>query len=224
MLIINLIVIALAILAIWFGIKKYLGRNKPIEEQVMFNRFASPAVPTISRSKFFPDQLYVGKISKLDTSIRYLLTNLLFAFPTDPLIVKEFKLFDIDGNEFEEVVFDKLGVKNYIMLIDHVEQNIYFLNRVMSTTINSGDIPPMACQDVIELEEGGTTFEYTDMSGLIEVQVSQFGSHKNNRLIRVYEREVTPEDQEFLICIQDKPGVVDYYLGFNITINQLEDI
>ncbi len=224
MIIFNLLVIALIIAGIWYGIRKYLARNKPKSEQPMLNPFATTKAPEVIRSKFFPDALYVGKTSKLDTSIKYMLTNLLFAFPVDPLIVKEFKYFKIDDNEFEEVIFDKIGVKNYSLLIDHEAETIYFLNRVMSTSIGYDEIVPlMACQDVIELEEGDNKFEYTDVSGLIEVQVYQDGMY-NDMLIRVYEREVTEDDNEYLICTQDKPNVINYLLGFHISINQLEDL
>lgn len=222
--IINLIFIGLVFYILWFWFRKYIGRNKPIEEQVVLNPFTpKKSGPTIERSKFFPDQLYVGKTVRLDPTMEFILDNLLFAFPSDPLIVQDFKYFSIDGNPFEEVGFEKIGPKSYIALYDKSEHSIYFLNRVMSATINPGEVPPMASQDVIELEENGNKYQYNDMSGLIEVSVTG-NITRHDRLIRVYERAVNDQDSEYLICICDKPDVVDYYLGFNITINQLQDL
>lgn len=223
--IINILVIGIVCYILWFWFRKYIGRNKPIEEQVVINPFAKPVTPSVVHSKFFPDQLYVGKTVKLDPTMEFILDNLLFAFPTDMLMVKEFKYFDIDGNPFEEVVFDKIGPKNYTALYDQSEHVIYFLNRVMSATINPGELPPMASQDVIELEENDNKYQYNDMSGLIEVRVTSQNTYSShNRLIRVYERPITDEDSEYLICMCDKPDVVDYYIGFIVTINQLQDL
>ncbi len=182
------------------------------------------AAETIVRSKIYPDLLYVGKSSKLDPTLRVMFPNALIAFPTDILTVKEFRYFEIDGNEFEEVIFEKQDRKEYTMLIDTYEHKIYFLNRVMSQQVEDGIIPPMGCQESIVLDENDTEYEYIDMSGLIEVNVSQEGRQSIKRQIRVYEREVTPEDNEFLVCMREKPTVCDYYIGFHIETVQLEDL
>lgn len=185
---------------------------------------STPSAPAIIRSEYFPDKLYVGKTLKLDSTLKLMLTNVLFGFPDSPLIVKEFKKFKIDDNTFEETVFDKIGAKDYIMLHDVYEETNYFLNRVMSQTVAPHQVPPMAEQDTIELTENEQTYVYEDFSGLIEVKVTDEKGFKNNRLIRVYSRDINEDDQEFLICIMDKPDVVHYYIGFHISIHQLEDL
>ena len=185
---------------------------------------SKPSTPAIVRSKFFSDQLYVGKQVKLDPSLRVMLNNLLFLFPTDALIVDKFKYFDVEGNPFEEIDFQKIGTSGYRVLYDKFENTMYFLNHVMTTNIGDGEVPPMASQDVVTLTENDDTYEYTDMSGLLQVSLKQDGQYGKDRLIRVYEREITPDDNEYLICIMDKHNVVDYYVGFNISPLQLEDI
>ena len=185
---------------------------------------SKPTTPAVIRSKFFPDQLYVNKQIKLDPLLRVMLKNLLFLFPTDALIVDKFKYFDVDGNPFEEIDFQRIGNASYRVLFDKFENTMYFLNHVMSTTLTDGEVPPMASQDVVTLTENEDTYEYTDMSGLLNVQLSSSGLYGKDRLIRVYEREITPEDNEYLICIMDTHNVVDYYVGFNISHLQLEDI
>jgi len=187
----------------------------------MFN--SKPAAPVVIRSKYFPDQLYIGKTIKLDSSLKFMFTNLLFGFPDAPLIVKEFKYFEIDGNPFEEIVFEKVGAKNYIMLHDSFEETNYFLNRVM--TKNTAGYPRMLMvEDEVSLTENDQKYVYQDFSGLIEVKVRDDKGFKNNRLIRVYAREITPDDSEYLILIVDKPDVLDYYIGFTTSIHQLEDL
>lgn len=180
--------------------------------------------PSIVRSKFFPDQLYVGKQVKLDSSLRVMLNNLLFLFPTDALIVDKFKYFDVEGNPFEEIDFQKIGTSGYRVLYDKFENTMYFLNHVMSTPVGNDETPVMVSNDVVTLTEDGNTYEYTDMSGLLNVSLKQDGQYGKDRLIRVYEREITPEDNEYLICIMDKHNVVEYFVGFNISPLQLEDI
>lgn len=169
--------------------------------------------PSLIKSEFYPDQLYVGKMVKLDASLKSIFRNALFGFPTDPLIVKAFNYFSIDDNKFEEIVFDKIGVKNYIMLHDSFENINYFLNRLMTQAVDE-----TITQDAITLNENDKEYVYNDMSGLIEVNVSN-----HQRLIRVYSRDITADDQEFLVLIQDKPDVIDFYIGFNISVLQLED-
>lgn len=203
-----------------------LFRQTPVAKpstSVLSNSYSPPELVC---SEFFPDQLYVGKQVKLDNSIRVMLKNLLFLFPTEALIVDSFKYFDIDGNPFEEIDFQKIGTNAYKVLYDQSEQTMYFLNHVMSTTLDKDEVPPMASQDVVTLTEGDDIYEYTDMSGLIEVAVhdSKGSTLNKSRLIRVYEREVTPDDNEYLICIMNSLNAVDYYVGFNISSLQLEDI
>lgn len=214
----------IAIIAIFFAARKYFETTKG--EPLVKNPFDNTpkAFDNVVRSKFYPDRLYVGKTSKLDPTLRVMFPNALFGFPTESLTVQEFNYFTIDGNEFEEVVFERTGDQQYVMLIDTYEHNIYFLNKVMSQQIQNGDTPPMASQDSIVLEENEKEYTYEDMSGLIEVRVSNKNHSSHGRLIRVYEREVTPEDNEYLICMLDKPTVVDYYIGFHIQMIQLENL
>lgn len=232
-LIVGGIVIVLIIISIAVYRKKHTNHTQtPVEiiatnvAERATNMFSStPSVPAVIRSIYFPDQLYVSKTVKLDSSLKVMFTNLLFGFPDAHLVVEKFQYFEIDGNRFEEVVFEKIGPKNYIMLHDSYEETNYFLNRVMTQGVSANVIPPMASQDEIELVENGQKYLYQDFSGLIEVVVrDELGGFNNQRLIRVYSREITPEDNEFLICMQDKSGVVDYYIGFNISIHQLEDL
>lgn len=218
-----LIFIAVAIW--WMAYRRDPSIILPTSETSQVGIFSSkPSAPAIVRSKFFPDQLYVGKQVILDSSLRVMLNNLLFLFPTDALIVDKFKYFDVEGNSFEEIDFQKIGTSSYRVLYDNVESTMYFLNHVMTTNLDDGEVPPMASQDVVTLTENDDTYEYTDMSGLLQVTLNQDGQYGKDRLIRVYEREITPEDNEYLICIMDKHNVVDYYVGFNISPLQLEDI
>ena len=126
---IGLIVLALLIIGLFIGIALY--RKKQNKTQTtpeiiatgvadkVTNMFDSrPATPQIIRSNYFPDQLYVGKTVKLDPTLKAMFTNLLFGFPDSPLIVGGFSSFDIDGNQFEQITFDKVGPKSYIMLHD----------------------------------------------------------------------------------------------------------
>lgn len=219
--------------AVWF--MAYRRRPEKTMKEVFVDAVMAPEKSTVFsskantqnvvRSKFFPDVLYVGKTSKLDPTLRVMFPNVLFGFPVDPLIVSGFRYFKVDDNPFEEVIFEKLGDKNYIMLYDKHENQIYFLNRLMSQVIGKNETPPMASQDIISLEENATIYYYNDFSGLIETQVEENGRLRNQyRLIRVYEREVTPDDNEYLICMMDKTDVIDYYIGFNISIHQLEEV
>jgi hypothetical protein len=230
------IILAVALVAIFIGIALYRkSQNKTqntaeiiatgVADKVTNMFDLQPPTSQIIYSKFFPDQLYVGKTVKLDPTLKVMFTNLLFGFPDSPLIVGGFSYFDIDGNPFEQIAFDKIGTKSYIMLYDTYEETNYFLNRVMSQGVAKNETPPMAKQDEITLTEKDQTYVYKDFSGLIEVKVrDEIGRFKNNRLIRVYNRELTPDDDEYLICILDKPDVVDYYIGFNISVLQLEDL
>lgn len=231
-LVVFLIVLVLIIISISVYRRKHTNHTQTSVEIIatsvadkvtnVFN--STPSTPAVLYSKYFPDQLYVGKITKLDASLKVMFTNLLFGFPDAPLIVGSFQYFEIDGNPFEQVTFDKIGAKNYIMLHDSYEETNYFLNRVMTQSVSINETPAMAEQDEIELVENDQKYLYQDFSGLIEVKVSDDKGFKNNRLIRVYSREITPDDSEFLVTIMDKPNVVDYFIGFNISIIQLEDI
>lgn len=220
--IINIIFILFLLWGIWASIKYFTKGNtviQSIKETTVLNPFNTKSTQSVIRSSFFPDQLYVNKMVKLDPSIKHLFPSLLFAFPTDQLIVKKFNYFDIDGNKFEEVVFDNIGVSGYMTLIDSVEDNLYFLNRLMSLTIPEGIVPEHVLNDVISLTEDGVVYVYEDMSGLITVDLNG-----KDRLIRVYSRDVNQDNSEYLICIQDELDVVHYYVGFLISITQLEDI
>ena len=219
------IIVGIAVIGIVsYAAYKYFSVTKGEAEVNRIFTGQQSAESQIVRSKFFPDLWYVGKTFKLDSTLRVMFPNALIAFPTDILTIKEFRYFDIDGNDFEEVIFEKQGDKTYIMLYDKFEHNIYFLNRVMSQYLNAGDTPPMAQYDSIPLEENGNEYVYADMSGLLEVQVSGKNISRHGRLIRVYEREVTPEDNEYLICMLDKKDTVDYFIGFFIDKSQLEDL
>lgn len=183
--------------------------------------------PSIVSSEFFPDHLYVGKTIKLDPSLKFMLKGTVAGFSEDPLIVKGFKYFNIDQNRFEQVDFEKVGQKDFMMLYDSFEKQIYFLNRLTSATIPSGEKPPMATQDILKMDENGVNYMFEDFSGLIETSVSQKDSYSIiGRLIRVYSRVITPDDDEYLICIVDSNNmnVVHYYAGFNINIDQLENL
>ena len=186
--------------------------------------FDHSMVSAVKRSKYFPDDLYIGRMSKLDPSLKVLFKNLLFGFPVDPLIVHKFAYFDIDGNPFEEVIFDKIGTKDYTLLYDSTEKCIYFLNKLMSYAVTEGTEPQMVTDDVIELDEAGEKYTYDDFSGLIKVHVTSEGDRAYDRLIRVYQREITPDDNEYAVFFMDKPGVISIYIGFNIGIIQLEEI
>ncbi len=227
---INIVTILLLLWLAWFCYKKLVGTSTPksLTPDVVGYIPTKTQTFNVVRSKYFPDRLYVGKLLKLDSTIKYLFTNVMFSFPDSALIVKGFKYFDIDGNQFEQIDFERIGKKEYMILNDTFENNIYFLNRVMSVTVDDGTVPPMACQDVIELTENNETYTYEDMSGLIEVQVSQDHLPSDiDRLIRVYERKFVEdlvEDSEYLICIMDNPKVVHYYIGCIIGMPQLEDI
>lgn len=228
----GIIILILIIISISVYHKKHSTQAQtPVEiiatsiAEKVANVFSStPNTLAIVCSKYYADQLYVGKTLKLDSSLKVMFTKLLFGFPDAPLMVKSFQYFDIDGNPFEQVTFDKIGAKNYIMLHDEFEQTNYFLNRVMSHGIGIADSSPMIDQDEIELEEHGQKYLYKDYSGLIAVKVIDCIGVTRDRLIRVYTRELTPEDNEFLVTIMDKPDVVDYYIGFQISIHQLEDL
>lgn len=231
----GLIVLALLVIGLFIGIALYRKKHNKTQTSAeiiatgvankVTNMFdLQPPAPQVVHSKFFPDQLYIGKTVKLDPTLKVMFTNLLFGFPVSPLIVSDFSYFDIDGNQFEQVTFDKIGAKSYIMLHDSFEETNYFLNRVMSQGVAKNETPPMAEQEEITLTEAGQTYVYKDFSGLIEVKVRDEKGFKHHRLIRVYNRELTPEDDEYLITIMDKPDVVDYYIGFNISVLQLEDL
>jgi hypothetical protein len=219
--------ILLSILAVsLIGVFGYIGFKYIYPKQV--EDIMGDATAPFIRSKVFPDKQYVGQMSKLDPSLRVMFPNVLFGFPTDPLIVKEFKYFEVDNNKFEVIVFDNIGTKHYILIHDSYENTTYFLNRLM-TQATTNDYAPIT-QDVIVLDENDTGYTYTDLSGLIEIQVYSENNKgerqniQNNSLIRVYEREVTPDDNEFLFLMCDKPSVIDYYVGFRISILQLENI
>ena len=186
--------------------------------------FDRTMVSAVKRSKYFPDDLYIGRMAKLDPSLKVLFKNLLFGFPVDPLIVNKFAYFAIDGNQFEEVTFDKIGNKDYTLLYDSTEKYIYFLNKLMSYAVTEGTEPQMVTDDVVELDEAGEKYTYDDFSGLIQVRVTSEGEKSFDRLIRVYQREITPDDNEYCIMMMDKPGIVSIYIGFNIGIIQLEEI
>lgn len=223
--IVGVIVVLVAIIWVIHVIVLYKKGSsaKRVVEDTMVNKVFSAAAKTQSviRSKYFPDKLYVGKALRLDRSLRVMYPNALFGFPSDLLIVKGFQYFDIDGNPFEEIIFDKLGEQDYIALYDKFEDTVYFLNRLMSQPVADNEMPAMASQDTITLSENGELFEYIDMSGLIKVQVTD---QLHPRMIRVYTREVAHEEHEYLICISDDPSVVHYYIGFNISLLQLENI
>lgn len=184
-------------------------------------------IPSIVSSEFFPDQLYVGKTVKLDPSLKFMLKGTVVGFPEDPLIVKGFKYFNLDQNRFEQVDFEKVGPKDFMMLYDSFEKQIYFLNRLTSVSVAKGETPPMATQDIMKMDENDISYLFEDFSGLIETSVSQKDGHSTTaRLIRVYNRAITPDDDEYLMCIMDSTdlSVVHYYAGFNINIDQLENL
>ncbi|MGZ8924478.1 MAG: hypothetical protein ACXW2E_01210 [Nitrososphaeraceae archaeon] len=190
------------------------------------NIFSTSSSVEIERSKFFPDRIYVGKTSTLDPSLRLLYPNSLFQFPTDKLIIDKFQYFDIDGNEFEEIVFEKTSNFDYIMLYDKNQKLFYFLNRLTSQAVANDEQPVFVEMDVLSLTDKDTQEiqEYTDMSGLIEASVSNKNGFINKRLIRVYEREIEDNDYEYCVCIMDNNNSVHYYIGFNISLLQLEEV
>jgi hypothetical protein len=209
----------------WFYVPKSTINSDGVDvSQHRGQIFDHTMVNAIHRSKYFPDDLYIGRMAKLDPSLKVMFKNVLFGFPIDPLIVNKFLYFDIDGNPFEEVQFDKIGVKDYILLYDTTEKVIYFLNKLMTIGIPEGEQPAMVTDDVIVLEEAGEKYTYNDFSGLIKVRVTSAGDSAFDRLIRVYQREITPDDNEYCIMMMNTPGVVSIYIGFNIGIIQLEII
>lgn len=218
-----IVIIILFIVFFWYRYMKRPQSTSSTGTPTMSTTTTTSTAPIIN-SKYFPDDWYVGKTSKLDPTLRTMFPNALFGFPVNPLTIKEFRYFSIDGNQFEEVVFSQPGQQDYIIMYDSLEHNIYFLNRVMSQSINDGEVPQMVENDSIVLEENNNEYVYNDMSGLIEVDVTGKSTSSHSRLIRVYEREVTEEDNEFCICVMDKPNRVDYYVGFLIERIQLEDL
>jgi hypothetical protein len=222
-----LLFIGIGVLGIgfWFVYKIWLKTHNSSGEQMSRGTiFDHTEIPIVKRSKYFPNDLYVNRMFKLDPSLKLMFNNVLFGFPVDPLIVSKFAYFEIDGNEFEEVRFNKVGVKDYIILYDSSEKQIYFLNRLMTFAVPSGQDPQMITDDVVILEEAGQKYVYDDFSGLIRVYVTSDDEPGIDRLIRVYQREITPDDNEYCVHIMNKPNVVDIYVGFNIGIVQLEQI
>ena len=223
-------------IALFAGIGGYIYYKWPKRTQPTLNEhgvdvsqhrgtiFDNTMVSAVKRSKFFPDDLYIGRMAKLDTSLKYLFKNVLFGFPVDPLIVSKFAYFNVDDTPFEEVRFDKIGTKDYILLYDSYEKVIYFLNKLMTFAVPDNETPQMVLDGPAVLEEAGERYEYEDFSGLIKVRVTSDGDSAYDRLIRVYQREINADDNEYAIFFMDKPGVVSIYVGFNIGIIQLEQI
>lgn len=204
-----LITLALALISLFvYTYFKFFSTKKVLDNM--------PTITTASR--FYPDQLYIGSMSKLDPLLRVIYPNALFGFPTNPLIVKGFKYFDIDGNEFEEVEFDKIGDKDYILLYDSFENTTYFLNRLMTQATSD-----VITQDTITLDEADNEYVYEDLSGLLNIQVTQHDQPTVSKLLRVYAREVTIGENEYLMLIQDA-NTVKFYVGFQISTAQLEEV
>lgn len=177
-------------------------------------------------SKFLGADFYIGKMLKLDASLKYLVgSNVLFESPQNTLIIEKFQYFDIDDNPFEAVVFEKQNNTRYKTLYDTSTETMFFLNLVHTEPVSGGknDQEPMLTHDSIELTEGQYKYQYDDFSGLIEITVTD-NSKVTQALIRVYRREVQANEYEYLVCELRGQNQLEYYVGFEISKLQLENI
>jgi hypothetical protein len=194
-------------------LKKHTGKNP--------NELANPSKPSVMKSKFFPEKIYEGKSLRLDSTLR-LTKGLMFEFPHHPLIVSDFRYFDVDTTSFEEIAVDRLTNTTYVLLYDSYEKLFYVLSLLMTVGTPDPEIPAMVSQETLTLTTD-RDYVFSDFSGLIEVSVKKHdGSSANKRLIRVYARDVD-DAKEFLVCVMDVPGVVKYFVGLQISPLQLED-
>ena len=202
-----------------FLIKKYMGKN-PREILEMSSKNPNKVL----KSKFFPERLYLGKAITLDPLLKMVAKKTLFKFPDGPQIIKDFAYFDVDENEFEEIRFDKIGDQVYLLLYDTFEDVGYFISKLMTVQIPQYQEPDFIQQDVLTFTEDGKTFMFEDFSGLIQTHLfDQLGTTGKVRIIRVYSRDITDVEKEFLFCVTDKMGVVDYYTGLQISMLQFKN-
>lgn len=170
-------------------------------------------------SKKLQDSFYEGKMVKLDISIKHIIKNSLVEFPDEVLTIKSFNTFSIDNNRLDVINFDN---NKYIGLWDEVENNLWFMQHIMTNKIASNESP--ITEDVLQLNEDGEQYDYVDDSGLIEVKYfDNSGTFLNDRLIRMYQRTIG-EDKEVLLLTMDNPNYVTFYVGYKIEPSQLEDV
>ncbi len=182
----------------------------------------TPKSTGIIKSKFF-DTIYVGMMTKLDSTLKYMVQNVLFEFPSTSLTVQSFNQFDVDGNPFEVINFEKNNGKQYIIVHDEVENTNYFLQELM--TIDTSRTTSEITYDNIPLEENGEKYEYIDFSGLIQIKWRDHNnSYLSDKLIRLYSREIAADNEEYLMLLEDSNHKLTFYVGFVITSSQLDNV
>ena len=216
------LVVVISLIAIGLGIYKYRTTTGTIE--TMDPIFASAPVTQTAQHSVFMEDIYVGKSVKLDPTLKFMVTNVLFAFPTTDIVIESFNYLDIDGNKLE-VINCKSGGLTYIIVDDTVEDTTYFFQKLMTSTGTEEDCAIV--DDKLNLTENGQTYTYEDISGLIKAGWSDKATSSNRggtRLVRLYEREVTPEYEEKMLLMMPDTTTLVYYMGFAIERNQLENI
>jgi hypothetical protein len=210
-----LILIVIGLLG-WAFSKTFLA---PKEFKAMMT---TPKSTGIIKSNFF-DNMYVGMMTKLDPTLKYMVQNAMFEFPSTSLTVKSFNNFDITSNPFELITFDLIDGKQYVLVHDEVENTNYFLQELM--TIDTSRTTSEITYDNIPLEENGEKYEYTDFSGLIQIKWRDHNnSYLSDKLIRMYLREITPDNEEYLMLLEDSNHKLTFYVGFVVTKSQLENV
>lgn len=195
-------------------------RNKPEEETVSLV-FSNVSNTKVVRSRYFPDDWYVGKTLTLDKTLKYVTPNAFFVFPTSPLVISSISHYAIGENEIEELQFEPVNNTRYAVVHDALEKSTYFLNLVHVESVGE-TTPTFVTNDTIELIEADNEYEYDDFTGLLEVNVVASNQVRHGRLMRVFSRELTQADDEYLFTQLDGSRV-EYWLGVAIHISQLED-
>ncbi len=175
-------------------------------------------------SKYVP-LLYTNQLIQLNQALRLEFRNNLFKFPTNSLIVTKFKYFKVKDKEFEEVVLSNhYSSSEYRLMFDPLENKFYFLYKFSTHSFAHNTEDQLFGNEKSVMADGENQYEYQDFSDLIETKVEQETHSPITRVIRMYRRPIRSDVNEYYILMMDKPGVVDTYLGYSISLDQLEEV
>ena len=162
--------------------------------------------PVVQRSKYFPAKFYTGRMVTIDDGIGLFIKNSVIIIPDTPLFVKNITSWSIEDDDFESIKFENV---NFYLLYDRVNDVFYGMED-LNTQEDTGDIQ----NSVIFMNINGTEYEYGNWTDIFDIT-------ENNTLLRIYNRVISKEADEYLFVTVNSNGKQTNTIGIVIQIDMI---
>lgn len=157
----------------------------------------NPPTKVVNTSKYWPYIFHLNKQVSIDESFGLLIKQSVVKLPkyVTPVAFATWTINN-DADEFEEII---LSDKSYKFLYDPTNDILYLLQLSDISKREDINLPNIVVDGI----------EYEQVTDVIEVD-------NENRLIRIYERELTQDNNEYLFLETDSKMLQKTWIGVTI--------